>query len=77
VISSCQEQNFSDYVNAYRVEEVIRLLNHPDFASYSFLALGLEAGFNSKSTFFSVFKKMTGKTPSEYKKTSKIPQLTN
>ncbi|MEM8897113.1 MAG: helix-turn-helix domain-containing protein [Bacteroidota bacterium] len=77
VISSCQEQNFSDYINAYRVEEVIRLLNHPDFSSYSFLAIGLEAGFNSKSTFFSVFKKMTGMTPSEYKKTSQIPQLTN
>ncbi|RMF00770.1 MAG: AraC family transcriptional regulator [Bacteroidetes bacterium] len=61
------EQNFSDLINAYRVAEVQRLLCDPAFASYSILAIGYEAGFNSKSTFYTAFKRVTGLTPSAYR----------
>ena len=60
-------QSFYDLVNRYRVQEMIRLMNHPDKQSYTLLALAYEAGFNSKSTFNQVFKKFTGKTPSAFK----------
>ncbi|HNW52311.1 MAG TPA: helix-turn-helix domain-containing protein [Prolixibacteraceae bacterium] len=67
VINSGLESNFYDFVNKYRVEEVKQLLSHPKFKNYTLLAIALEAGFPSKSTFNTVFKKFTGLTPSEYR----------
>jgi len=64
--------SFSDYVNAFRVEAAKNFLENPEFSNYTIVSIGLEAGFNSKSAFFDVFKKATGKTPSEYKKESQI-----
>lgn len=59
------------FINAYRVEEVIRKMKDPQQQHKTLLALAMEAGFNSKSTFNQVFKTQTGMTPSEYhKKTS-------
>ena len=62
------EENFTDYVNKLRVEEAKSYMENPDFASYTLVAIGLEAGFNSKTTFNNAFKKVTGITPSEYRK---------
>lgn len=63
-------ESFSDYINKLRVEEAKKHLNNPEFFKYTILAIGLESGFNSKSTFNKAFKKFTGKTPSQYKKAS-------
>lgn len=60
--------NFYDCVNQYRVEEVKRLITHPDYSNYTLLALAEEAGFKTKSTFNAMFKKFTGMTPSAYRK---------
>ncbi len=60
--------NFSDYINLFRVEEAKRILSDPEFENYTIVALCLECGFNSKSTFYKAFKQHTGLTPSEYKK---------
>jgi len=60
-------KNFFQFVNEYRVEEVKKYLSNSK-NPYSIEAIGYECGFNSKSTFFSVFKSLTGKTPMEYKK---------
>jgi AraC-like DNA-binding protein len=65
VINSGCEQNFNDFVNAYRVREAQRLLADPRFAHYSLVGVALESGFNSRSTFNRVFKKVTGQAPSE------------
>jgi AraC-like DNA-binding protein len=58
-------QNFNDFVNRYRVEEAQRKLADPRFAHYSLVGVALESGFNSKSTFNRVFKKLTGQVPGE------------
>ncbi|TPG72144.1 AraC family transcriptional regulator [Hymenobacter nivis] len=65
VINTGCGQNFNDFVNAYRVQEAQRLLADPRFAHYSLVGVALESGFNSRSTFNRVFKKVTGQVPSE------------
>ncbi len=60
-------RNFYDLVNGYRVEEAKRLLLDTKSVNYTVLSVGYEAGFNSKTTFNTVFKKFTGLTPSEYR----------
>ena len=65
VINTGCGQNFNDFVNAYRVREAQRLLADPRFAHYSLVGVALESGFNSRSTFNRVFKKVTGRAPSE------------
>lgn len=60
--------SFSDYLNTLRVEEAKSYLTNPEFSNYTLVAIGLEAGFNSKSSFNNAFKKITGTTPSEFKK---------
>jgi AraC-type DNA-binding domain-containing proteins len=70
IINQKQGQNFFDFINAYRVQEVKAHMRDKDFDHYTILALAQSAGFKSKSTFNSVFKKMTGMTPSAYKRSS-------
>ncbi|MEL7121260.1 MAG: helix-turn-helix domain-containing protein, partial [Bacteroidota bacterium] len=60
--------NFHHLINSYRVKEVKSLLQDQKMKHYTLLAIGMQAGFNSKTTFNTVFKKMTGLTPSQYKK---------
>ena len=65
VINTGCGQNFNDFVNRYRVAEAERKLQNPRLAHYSLVGIALESGFNSKSTFNRVFKKLTGRTPGE------------
>jgi AraC-like DNA-binding protein len=60
--------NFYDFVNKYRVEQVKALMIDPTMKHYNMLGLALESGFKSKSTFNLIFKRFTGLTPSEYRK---------
>lgn len=59
-------KNFFQFVNEYRVEEVKNQLSDKKNL-YSIEAIGYESGFKSKSTFLTVFKKITGRTPTEYR----------
>lgn len=68
VINSSYGQNFNDFVNHYRVEEVIRLMGEQAYRNYTLLAVAYDAGFNSKSTFNRAFKKVTGSLPKDYQK---------
>jgi AraC-like DNA-binding protein len=59
--------NFPDYINLLRVEKAKKYLIKSDYSAYTIVAIGLECGFNSKSTFYTAFKKFTNVTPSEFK----------
>jgi AraC-like DNA-binding protein len=72
VLNSQLKQSFYDFVNGYRVREVKRRLADARSQNLTLLSLALDAGFASKSTFNSVFKKHTGQTPSEYRRTLEI-----
>ena len=67
VINEKLNKNFYQFINEYRVEEVKSLLADKDYQKYTMTAIAFEAGFNSKSSFNSAFKEITGMTPSEYK----------
>lgn len=60
-------QTFYDFVNGYRVREVQRRIRAGDAQRLKVLALALDAGFASKSTFNVAFKKHTSQTPSEFR----------
>ena len=60
-------KNFFTFINEYRVEEVKRRLLDARFEHLTIVAIAFESGFNSKSTFNSIFKQNTGNTPSQWK----------
>ena len=60
-------KNFFTFINEYRVEEVKRRLLDDRFEHLTIVAIAFESGFNSKSTFNSIFKQNTGMTPSQWK----------
>ncbi|NVO31636.1 helix-turn-helix domain-containing protein [Hymenobacter lapidiphilus] len=57
--------NFSDFVNGYRVRAATERLASPRYAHYSLVGVAFDCGFNSKSTFNRVFKKLAGYPPSD------------
>ncbi|MFT3683260.1 MAG: helix-turn-helix transcriptional regulator [Ferruginibacter sp.] len=65
------KKTFYDLVNGYRVEEAKRLLLDAKNKNFTILSVGFEAGFNSKTTFNTVFKKFTGLTPTEFRERNK------
>jgi AraC-like DNA-binding protein len=67
IINQKTDFNFSDYINQFRVEKSKKYLCSNKYSEYTIVAIGLECGFNSKSAFYTSFKKFTNKTPSEYK----------
>ncbi|MEO1259560.1 MAG: helix-turn-helix domain-containing protein [Bacteroidota bacterium] len=68
IINNKEHKNFFDFINTYRVEEVKQKMANAEFAHFNILGLAMDAGFKSKSTFNAVFKKMTGQTPSQYRR---------
>lgn len=69
VLNSQMNQTFYDFVNGYRVREVQRRIKAGEARSLKMLALAMDAGFASKSTFNEVFKKHTSQTPSAFRQT--------
>ncbi|MDO4228670.1 MAG: helix-turn-helix domain-containing protein [Capnocytophaga sp.] len=68
VINQYEGKNFYDFVNSYRVSEFISRACNQANKNLNILGIALDSGFNSKSSFNEVFKKQTGKTPSNYLK---------
>lgn len=69
VINNGFNQNFYGFINKYRVEKAKKLLADKELDKYSIIGIAFESGFNSKTSFNTTFKKLTGKTPSEFKRT--------
>lgn len=66
-ISRAGNTTFYDYVNTHRIREVERLLTDPEESRFKIEAIGRQAGFRARSTFFKLFRQHTGFTPSEYR----------
>lgn len=66
-INQNTNENFNTFVNKYRVEEAKKILIDANYEHFSILAIGYEAGFNSKAAFYTAFKKFTNTTPLKYR----------
>lgn len=60
-------KSFPNWVNEYRIKEAQKLIESKH--NLSLESIGYECGFNSKSTFYSAFKKITATTPAQFKET--------
>jgi len=58
--------NFLTFVNGYRIAKVKEHLNAGDFYKHTFYGIAQRCGFKNKSTFYKVFRDMTGATPKVY-----------
>lgn len=65
-INEKYNKNFYSFVNEYRIKEAKKLLNNTEYKNLSIEGIAATVGFNSKSSFNSAFKKITGLTPSSY-----------
>jgi AraC-like DNA-binding protein len=67
-INSHNNKNFNDFINEYRMEDIKLQLLKPENANTDILHLAFNSGFNSKATFYRIFKNRAGLTPSQYRK---------
>lgn len=58
--------SFSSFINQKRIDKAIKILGENNRITLE--AVGYESGFSTKSVFYSTFKKVTGKTPSSFRK---------
>ncbi len=68
VINQRFQTNFFDFINHYRVEEVKKRMADSAYRHLSLLGIALDCGFKSKSSFNKSFKRTTGQTPSDFKR---------
>lgn len=68
IINTGFNENFFQFINRYRVKEAKQMILNPNMNHLSLIGIAFEVGFNSKTVFNTTFKKITGKTPSEFKK---------
>ncbi|MEQ5790671.1 helix-turn-helix transcriptional regulator [Muricauda sp. NFXS6] len=67
VINTTYGNNFSDFVNTYRLNHAKELLLRSE-DDLSIKEIMYMSGFNSKSNFYGVFKRKVGMTPNAYRK---------
>ncbi len=68
-INQIESLNYSQFVSKYRIEEVKRLLKSDSHAKFTIAAIAYDSGFNSISSFNAAFKKHTGTTALDFRKT--------
>lgn len=70
ILNTKLNRNFYNFVNEYRIKEFKEELFHPDNKNLTISAIAFKCGFNSKSSFQKMFKKIEGITPSEFRNKS-------
>lgn len=70
-INIISQENFNRFINKYRVEEAKELFKTKEKEHLNIEGIGIEAGFNSNSAFYTAFKKELNLTPLQFLKTTK------
>lgn len=68
IINQTTKDNYSNYIAKLRVEEAKLLLSSEKHKDYKIAYIAYESGFNSLSSFNASFKKITGQTANDYRK---------
>ena len=68
VINNQLSKSFNDFINEYRLDEVKKQLIASENSKKTIISIAYECGFNSKSSFNSLFKKSEGITPTEFRR---------
>ncbi len=66
VINHYFGQNFRNWINGYRVEEVKRRLANPAYTHLNMTGIAFDCGFNSEASFYRIFRQFTGQSPKAY-----------
>ncbi|NAY92399.1 helix-turn-helix domain-containing protein [Muricauda sp. JGD-17] len=69
------DQNFSTFLNTYRIQKAMQLLQDENYRSIKISAIAFDCGFNSLSSFNTAFKKATSQTPSEFRAGNNLTDL--
>lgn len=64
LFKQCFQKNFTSYLTEYRVEEAKKLLGQP---TVNIKEIGKAVGYGDSNYFAKVFKRITGRSPSEYR----------
>lgn len=65
-VSAIGFKNFKEYVNSFRIKHAQNLISNNKH-NETLYSIALNSGFNSESSFYSVFKTITGQTPKQFK----------
>jgi len=66
-INHCMNKSFNTFINEYRVKEAIHILSKSNINTFTVDAIAFDVGFGNRRTFYRVFKKMTGLSPTEFR----------
>ena len=66
-INKSMNSNFNELINKYRVEEAIQLLGNTETNNLTIKAISEMAGSNTVSSFNANFRRVTGKSPKEFR----------
>lgn len=72
VVNHQTQNNFQFFINVYRVEEVKSKISSDDYRHLTLYGIALQCGFKNKSTFYKVFREVTGITPRAYLKANNL-----
>ncbi len=61
-------ESFTEFINRNRIEDAKQKLLDDTSANLTIFAIALDCGYNSESTFYTNFKKYSGKTPNSFRK---------
>ncbi|MEI6436810.1 MAG: hypothetical protein WCP32_18445 [Bacteroidota bacterium] len=62
------DTNFKTFVNKYRVDEMIRMFDDPEYSQIKTEIIAEKAGFGSRQSFYTAFEEVTGVKPGYYRR---------
>ena len=66
LLNNVYHSTFYDFINKFRIKEFVHKIENKEHLQHTILALSMDVGFNSKSTFNKAFKLTMKETPSDY-----------